>query len=73
MSNLLLSKVIEPAHFAALAAGSAMGVPLAFQSIVAVRSILHDQLSEKEIYLRVAPIGFGFLVVVIAWAFALPK
>jgi hypothetical protein len=65
--------VIEPSHFAALAAGSAVGVPLAFQSIVAVRSILHDQLSEKEIYLRVIPIGFGFLFVVIAWAFVLPK
>ncbi len=73
MSNLLLSKVIEPAHFAALAAGSAVGVPLAFQSIVAVRSMLHDQVGEKETYLRVAPIGFGFLFVVIAWAFALSK
>ena len=69
MSNLLLSKVVEPTHFSALAAGSAVGVPLAFQSIVAVRSILHDQIGEKEIYLRVAPIGLGFLIVVLLGVF----
>lgn len=71
MSNLLLSKVVEPAHFAALAAGSAVGVPLAFQSIVAVRSILHDQIGEKEAYLRVGPIGIGFLIVVLLGAFGI--
>ncbi len=68
MSNLLLSKVVEPSHFASLAAGSAVGVPLAFQSIVAIRSLLHDQVGEKETYMRVAPFGIGFLLVVLIWA-----
>jgi L-lactate permease len=65
LANLLLSKIVVPESYAALAAGSAMGVPLAFQSIVAVRSVLHEGVTEREILMRMAPIGVGFLLIVL--------
>ena len=64
MSNLLMSKVVDPIRFVPLAAGSAIGVQLAFQSVVAMKSILHDRISEKEIFFRMAPFSVFFILVV---------
>jgi L-lactate permease len=67
LSNLLLSAGIDPSGHAALGVGSALGVPLAFQSVVAVRSVLHDRLSEREIYLRILPVSIGLVLLSLIW------
>jgi hypothetical protein len=63
MSNLLFSKGIDPIHFVALASGSALGVPLAFQSIVAMKSLLNEKLNEKSLYFLIAPLSLSYLVI----------
>ncbi|NDG84233.1 MAG: L-lactate permease [Proteobacteria bacterium] len=63
MSNLLLSKVVDPVMFVALGSGSAIGVQLAFQSIVAMKSLLHDKLSEKELFLLIAPLSAAWILI----------
>jgi|GEM_PF-2916867 len=63
MSNLLLSKVVDPVKFVALGSGSAIGVQLAFQSIVAMKSLLHDKLSEKELFLLIAPLSAAWILI----------
>ena len=63
MSNLLLSKVVDPVKFVALGSGSAIGVQLAFQSIVAMKSLLHDRLSEKELFLLIAPLSAACILI----------
>ncbi len=63
MANLLLSKVVDPVHYVQIAAGSAIGVQLSFQSVVAMKSILHDRLSEKRIFLLIAPLSLSFLLI----------
>jgi L-lactate permease len=67
LSNLLLSAGIDPSGHAALGVGSALGVPLAFQSVVAVRSVLHDRLSEREIYFRILPVSIGLVLLSLLW------
>jgi lactate permease len=62
MANLLLSKVVDPIQYVPLAAGSAIGVQLAFQSVVAMKSILHDRLSEKRIFLLIAPLSLSSIL-----------
>ena len=66
MSNLLLSKVADPIHYTALASGSAIGVQLAFQSIVAMKSILHDRVSEKRLFALITPLSTGFILLLCA-------
>ncbi len=61
MANLLLSKVVDPVNFVALGAGSAIGVQLAFQSIIAMKTLLQDRLSEKELFFLIAPLSAGCL------------
>ena len=68
MANLLISKVVDPVKYASLAAGSAIGVQMAFQSVVAIRTLLHEKLTEKEIYLQMAPISIGFLLIISLFA-----
>jgi lactate permease len=63
MSNLLLSKVVDPVKYVALASGSAIGVQLAFQSVVAMKSILHDRLNEKQLFTLIAPLSIGFVLI----------
>lgn len=67
VTNLLFSKVLDPVHHVALAAGSAIGIQLAFQSLAAMKSATQDQFSEKEIFLRIAPISIGFIFLVTLW------
>jgi L-lactate permease len=62
MANLLLSKVVDPIQYVPIAAGSAIGVQLAFQSVVAMKSILHDRLSEKRIFLLIAPLSLSCIL-----------
>lgn len=62
LSNLLFSKVVDPDAYVPLAAGSAVGVPLAFQTIVALKNLLHHRLSEKELLLLLAPMSLATLV-----------
>ncbi len=64
VSNLLFSKVVDPVQIVAIASGSAVGVQLAFQSLVAMKSALHDQISEKELFFKIAPISVGFITLV---------
>jgi L-lactate permease len=73
MSNLLLSKVVDPIRYVSLAAGSAIGVQLAFQSVVAMKSILHDQLSEKRIFLLIAPLSLTYVLLLCLnlWIFSI--
>ena len=63
MTNLLLSKIVDPVKYVALAGGSAIGVQLAFQSLVAMKSVLHDRLSEKELFTLIAPLSLGFILI----------
>jgi L-lactate permease len=65
VANLLLSRVVDPIAYPALACGSALGVQLAFQSLTAMRSILNDQVTEKEILSFIAPIAFAFVLVLL--------
>ena len=67
MSNLLLSKVVDPVKFVALGSGSAIGVQLAFQSIVAMKSLLHDRLSEKELFFLIAPLSSACLLILVLY------
>jgi lactate permease len=66
VSNLLFSKVVDPVHFSALGAGAGIGVQMAFQSLAAMRSVIHDKLSEKEILFNIAPISILFMVITTA-------
>ena len=61
VANLFISPLLEPAFYGVLAAGTAIGVPLAFQMIVGVRSILKDEVSEREILQYILPISVSFL------------
>ena len=61
VANLFLSPLLEPAYYGVLAAGTALGVPLAFQMIVGVKSILKDEVSEREILKYIFPISVIFL------------
>ncbi len=63
MTNLLLSKVLTPHYYVPLTIGTALGIQLSFQSIVAMKSMLNDQISEKKIYSQILPISAFFLVV----------
>lgn len=67
MANLLLSKVVDPVYHAALGAGSALGVPLAFQVISALRALIHEKLTEKEIFLKLAPWSLLFVLLLVSW------
>ena len=67
VTNLLFSKILNPAHYGVLAASTAVGVQLAFQSLAAMRSCIRDQFSEKEIFFRVAPISIGFILILTLW------
>jgi len=62
MANLLLSKVVDPVRYVSIAGGSAIGVQLAFQSVAAMKSILHDRLSEKQIYRLILPVSLGYIL-----------
>ena len=64
VSNLLFSKVVDPVHFIALGAGSAIGVQMAFQSVSGIRSVIQDQLSEKEIFLKLVPLSIACITIV---------
>jgi lactate permease len=61
MANLLLSKVVDPSAYVPLAAGSAIGVPLAFQTIVAMKALLNDRLSERQLVFLLAPLSISML------------
>ncbi|MBS1957968.1 MAG: L-lactate permease [Bdellovibrionales bacterium] len=63
MTNLFLSPLFAAPLYAWLAAGSAIGYQLAFQSITAVRSILHDEIEEREIFKILTPISVGFVLI----------
>ncbi len=67
VSNLLISKVTDPVRFSAVAAGSSVGVMLAFQSLAAMRSALNNQVTEKELYLRIAPLSVCFIFLITAF------
>jgi hypothetical protein len=62
MSNLLFSKVVDPESYVPLAAGSAIGVPFAFQTIVAMRALLQNRLSERKLLQLLAPVSFSMLL-----------
>jgi lactate permease len=70
VTNLLLSKVVDPLQFAGLAAGSAIGVQMAFQSLVAMKSVSHNQLSEKEIFLKIMPVSVAYITICTLWYIA---
>jgi len=61
VANLFLSPLLESTYYGVLATGTALGVPLAFQMIVGVKSILKDELSEREILSYIFPISVIFL------------
>jgi lactate permease len=63
MANLFLSPLFAAPFHAWLAVGSAIGVQLAFQSVSAARSILHDEVEERAIYRILAPISLGFVLI----------
>ena len=65
VSNLLLSRIVDPSFYAPLAVGSAIGVQLAFQSITAMKSILNDRINEKTIFRLLAPLSLGFTLLFI--------
>jgi lactate permease len=67
MSNLLLSKVVDPSAYVALAAGSAIGVPVAFQTIVALKALLHNRVTEWQLVRILAPISLGALALLIVF------
>ena len=62
---LFFSPLVEPSIYGVLAAGSALGVPLAFQSIMGVKSILKDDISEREILKYILPISVGFMALLL--------
>jgi len=62
VANLFLSPLLEPAYYGILAAGTALGVPIALQMVVGVKSILKDQVSEREILEFTFPIAVMFLI-----------
>lgn len=61
VANLFISPLINEDHFGILAAATALGVPLAFQSIIGVKSILKDAITEREILKYLIPISASFL------------
>jgi lactate permease len=61
IANLFISPLVIPENHGAVAAATALGVPLAFQSIIGVKSILKDQVSEKEILKYFLPISVTFM------------
>ena len=63
VANLFISPLINEEHFGVLAAASALGVPLAFQSIIGVKSILKDAITEREILKYFIPISASFLTI----------
>jgi len=71
ITNMMFAKLIDPVRFSALAAGSAIGVQMAVQSSAAMRSVLHERLSEKEIFLNIAPFSAVFILLANAFYFIL--
>ncbi len=67
IANLFVSPLIKDSQFGMLAASTAIGVPLAFQSIIGVKSILKDAVSEKEILNYFIPISVSFLAIILFW------
>jgi L-lactate permease len=62
---LFIAPLLDTSLYGVLAAGSALGVPLAFQSIVGVKSILKDEISEREILNFILPISVGFMTIIL--------
>ena len=62
---LFIAPLVNQNLYGVLAAGSALGVPLAFQSIVGVRSILKDEISEREIMQFILPISVIFMTLLL--------
>lgn len=67
IANLFVSPLIQEEYFGILAASTALGVPLAFQSIIGVKSILKDAVTEKEILKHFIPISASFLALFLIW------
>lgn len=63
MSNLFLSHLYNASFHPWLAASSAVGVQLAFQSVTGVRSILKDEIEERAIFRILAPISISFMLI----------
>ena len=63
VTNMLLSTIVAPIHFPAIAVSSAIGVQLAFQAITAIRSILNESISEKRLFQILAPMSFFFVLI----------
>lgn len=63
LSNLFLSPLYAAPLQPALAVGSAIGVQMAFQSITAARSILHDAIEERSIFRVLAPLSLAFVLI----------
>ncbi len=67
ISNLLLSRGFLETSFPVIAAGGALGVMMAFQTITGVKAILKDRFQELDLLKKIAPLSVGFLLVLIAW------
>jgi L-lactate permease len=61
IANLFLAPLTDATNYGVIAAGTAIGVPSAFQAIIGVKSILKDQIEEKEILRYFVPIGVSFV------------
>lgn len=61
MTNLLFSKIVDPAYFGVVAAATSIGTQLGFQAIVAIRSALHEKISESKIFLQIFPWTAGYI------------
>jgi lactate permease len=73
VTNLLLSRVVDPHQFAGLAVGTAIGVQMAFQSLAAMKSVSHNQLSEKEIFLKIMPVSIAYISICTIWYLILSR
>lgn len=61
VANLFIYPLMDPVYFGVLATGTSIGVMSAFQMVVGVKSILKDEISEREIFKYIIPISVGFL------------
>jgi lactate permease len=76
VTNLLFAPIVDPSFHAALAAGTAVGVQLAFQAIIGVHSVLVHRadselkssvISEARLLGFLTPLSLGFVIFLVLW------